>query len=533
MEAGSPSTPRTPYSSFSANEFRKTSSWERLANILTGNGGAYGLYGPRGSGKSWLMLQAIHQANEIGGIGLWFPCPSDYETTAFLSALSDNVASEVERRFIRDGVRPDYARGAPIVLAGLAVVLFVAQLTSSVIHGGLSLESLFSLRTLWVWVVLGVVLGTLAFTRFGQTRAVNMPGSQLAREATDLRERIRYSTALKMASEASISSGATARLGASLRQTQERSLNERPTTIASLVFDFRRLAARIVSTTGMPVVIGIDELDKIEDPEAVRRLLRDIKGIFEISGVFFLVSVSEEAATTLQLGPLQGKGRNEFNSSFYTVIELKPLSPDDISYMMRDRDMPLTDQCAQLLCLLSAGNWREMIRQEENYLALKEARDDTGHAVEFRLAMAILRAEATALQRDIIRLHSGAEADEANQVLSEVWRALPSAAFKSPHAFTALSQSAINAFWTLPVTTKTWEDAISESWCRFLIRLFVVGKALSAMRLAGGTPTIDASGICDLRDVLVMASHSASVAKLMLQDRCGHDLAGPYHKPPA
>lgn len=531
MESGSPSTPRTPYSTFSASEFYKTSSWERLANILSGNGGAFGLYGPRGSGKSWLMLQAIDQANGDGGIGLWFPCPSNYETTAFLSALSDNIAKAVEQRFSPGRQRPIDMRGTSIVLAGLVVLLFMAQLASSVIHGGLSLGSLFSLRTLWLWLVLGVLLAALAFIRVRQTGVANMPGWRLAREAANLRERARYSTALKMGSEASISGGGTGRLGGSLKRTQERSLNERPSTIASLVFDFRQFAERVVAVTGKPVVIGIDELDKIEDPDAVRGLLRDIKGIFEISRVFFLVSVSAEAATTLQLGSLHGTGRNEFNSSFYTVIELPALSPRDIERVMRDRDITLTAQCAQMLCLLSAGNWREMIRQAEVYLALTETTDPLGQVVEFRLAMSVLTAETTALQRDIVRLHHGGT--EANQVLSEVWRALPVAAFKSPHAFTSLSQSAINTFWALPATTKAWQDTISESWCRFLIRLFVVGQALAAMRLDGGTAAIDAEGISDLRDVLIMASHSTAVAKLMLQVRCGDDLARPYTRPPA
>ena len=76
-----------------------------------------------------------------------------------------------------------------------------------------------------------------------------------------------------------------------------------------------------------PVLIAIDELDKMTDPDRMRALLRDVKGIFEVPGVHFLVSLSHEALRSLKLGAIDE--RNEFNSSFYTVLELPPLSPLD------------------------------------------------------------------------------------------------------------------------------------------------------------------------------------------------------------
>jgi hypothetical protein len=83
---------------------------------------------------------------------------------------------------------------------------------------------------------------------------------------------------------------------------------ERPVTVASLVFDFRNLARLISHVLPGPLVIGIDELDKVTDPEIMRALLREIKGIFEIPGVFFFVAMSEEAAGALQRGPLLAPG---------------------------------------------------------------------------------------------------------------------------------------------------------------------------------------------------------------------------------
>jgi hypothetical protein len=94
-----------------------------MASILATNGGAYGLYGPRGSGKTWLMRQAIEWASSSGGIGLWFPCPSGYDASAFLAALSDTLAAEVERRYLSLGRRALARRGpAAARLAREAVV---------------------------------------------------------------------------------------------------------------------------------------------------------------------------------------------------------------------------------------------------------------------------------------------------------------------------------------------------------------------------------------------------------------------------
>ena len=507
MEAGSTST---PFRAFSPAEFCETPTWHRLARILTGNGGAYGIYGPRGSGKSWLMLRAINQTDADGGMGLWFPCPSNYDTSAFLSTLSDNLASMVERRFVRNDTRSLFWRQAQPLLGVAVVGLLLSQVITSALRGGLASASRFFGDTLWGWIVLAVALALFGLMTVDQVRRARQPAAQLAREAISLRERIRYTTGLRAGSEVNVSGGT--RITGSLKQTREKSLDERPTTIASLVFDFRRLAQLIIDTTRKPLVIGIDELDKIDDSQEARRLLRDIKGIFEISGVYFLVSVSAEAATALQLGALRGKGLDEFNSSFYTVLELPSQSPDEIAAVLRGRGVHVDSEIATMLCLLSEGNWREMIRLAEN---LPRGGDKTPR---FQLAALTLTAERAALQREIIRVYADGEAGD---LLPAAWRALPAAAFESPGEFDALSRSAIHDHWNLANDDPTWRDAISGPWRRILVRLFVVGQAV------GGRPMSTAE-ICDLRDVLIMAGHSTSVALLMLQARFGDDLARPY-----
>src|SRR2546426_1004115 len=93
----------TVFRAFERAAFLEWPCWERLREILGSNGGSFGLAGPRGAGKSWLMLRAIDDVRaDAGGIGLWYPSPSEYDPLAFLASLSDGLANEIERRYRRE-----------------------------------------------------------------------------------------------------------------------------------------------------------------------------------------------------------------------------------------------------------------------------------------------------------------------------------------------------------------------------------------------------------------------------------------------
>jgi hypothetical protein len=453
---------RTLFRSYSDDTFFATPGWLRLAHVLTGDGGAYGLHGLRGSGKTWAILRATRRADQDGGMGLWFPCPADYTDAAeFFSSLADNLAHAVEQRFSR----------------------------------------------------------RLAGRNRTASRAARRADGRLLWQATALRERIRYTTALKWGSEVGIS-GAYHVTG-TFKRTREKDLDERPTTVASLVFDLRRLAEMVVAVTGQPLVIGIDELDKI-DADAARALLRDLKRIFEIPGVFFLVSVPAEAAPVVT-------GRDEFSGFFHAVLEMPPLTPTDVAGVTAARGRQVRPALARLLCVLSVGNLRELIRLADLWPPPAESGGRPGeHRLDEgdrRLARGILAAEASGLLRDAVR----ACGPTVGRMLPEAWQALPRAAFESPDEFAALSLAAIQDFWNLGQQDPAWRDTIAEPWRRYLIRLFVAGQVTAVRHdVAGaGDPMI-----CDLRDVLIMAGHSTGVALLMLQARFGADLASPYTQPP-
>jgi hypothetical protein len=526
---GSPPDP-TPFMSFSEKDFYETASWARLAHILTRNGGAYGLYGPRGSGKTWLMRKAIGHEIGKGGMGLWFPCPSEYDTMAFLSSLSDNLASAVEQRFVPDNVWSHAARRSQPVLIFVVLLPLVTAIVTYAIHGlnakGSVQSTIFSAIPSWLWLVVAIAILLLLVVFVARVAWDSRPEGRLVRVATGLRERIRYTTALTIGTELDLSGGGGV-VGA-IKRSQQRSLNERPATVASLLFDFRNLAELIVATTSGKLVIGIDELDKVNDPDAVRNLLRDVKGVFEITNAYFLVSVSEEAAAALQLGSLRTGGRNEFNSSFYTVIELPPLSAAETVELLGRRGIEVTPRRAQLLCLLSAGNWRETVRLAEGTPRPPGPADIDRDSW---LVMKTLEAESVTLLGELITYYSATGASD--ELIVNIWNSLPRAKFSSLNEFIELSGSAIRGFWRSGWSSPSaMEDRNRESWQRLLVRLFVAGVAVGPLTGPGSPREYSSQDLADLRDVLIVATHSSAVAYAMLTDRFGLQLDTPDLAPP-
>ena len=89
---------------------------------------------------------------------------------------------------------------------------------------------------------------------------------------------------------------------------------EQPLSYPEIVDQFRsfaRCVASAVHKRGCRVFIGVDELDKIGSAEQAERFLNEIKGIFGIPYLYFIVSVSDDALTAFERRglPLQNKDK--------------------------------------------------------------------------------------------------------------------------------------------------------------------------------------------------------------------------------
>jgi hypothetical protein len=502
------------FRAFATDGFEEWPAWRRLEGILTANGGSYGLVGPRGAGKTWLMLRAVEKARESGGMGLWFPSPSEYDPHAFLSSLADNFAAEVERRFrTRGPVSLLYAaRSARFVIVVAALALVPCIVLAQDMPGlDLSRDSPI---TLLLGATLAVAAALLLSTFLGGLTYL-FPRGRLVAQARLVQERIRYSTTLSEGTEASAGGG---RGLLSFGSSRNRELVERPTTVSSLVHDFRRLG-RVTAAVVSPgrVVIAIDELDKMADPDKVRALLRDIKGIFEIEGVHFFVSVSHEAARALQLGSLTE--RNEFSSSFYTVIQLPPLSAERCVRLLERRTggpRPELWYTRAAIGVLAAGNPREVIRladMAETYAA---------RPLNVRSAVAaVLRVELLEFRREALELggnRDGSALSDREQVgVYQAVRALTNSDGAPPG-------DALDALWTPEWASDGWTELMQEQWRRMIVRIH------AAVWLAARDEEPGGAALDQLSRIVAESGRSATVARLMLTEP-PFDLPSPDGRP--
>ena len=517
------------FRAFATEGFQEWRSWRRLRRVLSSNGGSYGLVGPRGAGKTWLMMRAVDEADESGGVGLWFPSPSEYDPQAFLSSLSDSFAARVERQF-RSGVHVP----SPVAVLGLISLMFPVGLWAADQVPGVEIaqgSALLPITAAAIAIALG--LGIAGLMR-AVTRA--FPRGRLVAEARTLQERIRYSTTLTHGSQAG---GGVGQGLFNITSSEQRELIERPTTISSLVHDFRRLGrhtAEVVKPAR--VVIAIDELDKMSDPDKVRALLRDIKGIFEIEGVHFLVSVSHEAARALRLAGVAE--RNEFNSSFYTAVELPVLKPGECADLLavreqlglRDRieslrarrpnlqgrkreaadeeikrlryeiaEAPPDDDTRQrwaAIGVLAAGNPRETIR-------LADLADENRAATARAAIAAVLTTELVEFRREA--LVTDLTEDEKTGMYHAVRRLVGDG-----ESMLAVAGTAVVELWTPEWGRATWRTHFAEEWRRLLVRLQV------GAWMAGDGRLSDETTLVRLSSVVAEASLSAIAARLMLSE---------------
>ena len=152
--------------------------------------------------------------------------------------------------------------------------------------------------------------------------------------------------------------------GLSLGRTSSKSA--RDLTLPGLNARYLAFIRLIRKRYNRKVIIVIDELDKIHDPEQVKALLTEIKGALFSKGCFYLISISEDAARSFRYRLTSG--RDIFESTFDEIVEIQQMDvPSAISMLSkREEDVEHTDKLPEsfgvLLVLFAGGIPREIIR---------------------------------------------------------------------------------------------------------------------------------------------------------------------------
>jgi hypothetical protein len=123
----------------------------------------------------------------------------------------------------------------------------------------------------------------------------------------------------------------------------------------------RDLAQEVGTEEQVRVFVGIDELDKLESDSGARDFLNEIKGVFNIPGVIFLVSVSEDALAAFERRGLAF--RDAFDSAFDEIVHLPQLSLLETSEILKRKvSGSLPRPFVALGHCLSGGLARDLVR---------------------------------------------------------------------------------------------------------------------------------------------------------------------------
>jgi hypothetical protein len=124
--------------------------------------------------------------------------------------------------------------------------------------------------------------------------------------------------------------------------------------------DFLQTAAREFRERDARLVIGIDELDRIEPAERARDFLNELKVVFDVPGCLFVLSVSDEALR--EAGLAQVGHRDVFDSAIDEVIRVEPLTYEYSVRLLDRRAIRLPEPFTALFHCLSGGMPRDLLR---------------------------------------------------------------------------------------------------------------------------------------------------------------------------
>jgi hypothetical protein len=375
-----------------------TSTAAELDDLLTRlDGASVGIAGPRGSGKStlirgycdegtvsdakrlengWSELPAAanQPAGAVGDLRCMVSAPVDYAARDFVLHLF--------AIFCRNVIRLDDSAKSPRSFRthlekwlGAAIDILVILLVSAVIMGiaivflhwqhsiarffHVPAELMFFVALALVLLVdLKLILESTGITRRARMRMSEHTSDMLVSKARLHLDRVRY-----LQTYTSGWSGTLSLPGGEAQHSRGHSRAEQPLSYPEIVAEFRTFARDVaaeVHRAGGRVFIGIDELDKIGAPENVERFLNEIKGIFGIPYLYFMVSVSDDALTAFERRGLPL--RDAFDSSFDEIIHMGPLSYTESRRLLYRRVIGLTEPYIALCHCLAGGLARDLIR---------------------------------------------------------------------------------------------------------------------------------------------------------------------------
>lgn len=364
---------------------------------LARRGGAVlGISGERGSGKSELirtLCRSPEDETRVPVVGAFVTAPTAPDVEAFTRVVVTAVCEAVPRFTSREAwigrLRRRAWRISLAAAGGIAAIVGWARLA-----GGRWPDPDWPLVATWgaalggatlTVTVLAVAIDAASYARvtWSATRdiwarhrpwkrderpaanrvrpsifeaaALEQDRARALRSARQLHHEVRHLETLTTRRE--LGAG---RWGLTAGAGSERALAAIPLTTTDLVNRLGQLVATIGETAS--VVVGLDELDRLEAGDQTDRFLNGIKQLFTVPCCSFLVSLSDSARVQFSRQGVDIMG--VLDSSFDEVVEVSALDAHAARHLIRRRGELSMSDTQVLLCLaLAGGRPRELLRQ--------------------------------------------------------------------------------------------------------------------------------------------------------------------------
>jgi hypothetical protein len=379
--------------------------------------GAVAISGSRGVGKSTL-LAALTGSQQSSTLGLVVSAPVRYDSRDFLlhlyAQLCDLVLDRLGDRRAYGRLRRlvAYARRAVATLLRTAAVLCLLGVlftgTRQWLTGHLPLPQLAG-----TWFLTGLTLIITSAWIRGP-----LPARELAL-AAEASRRLRQTRYLQTVS--SESSGGLGQSSAQLSWRRARQWAEQPHTLPDVVQSYRQFATDVAlwwraETGGRgKLMVGIDEADRIAEPEAAENFVNEIKSVFGIPHCVYLVSVSEEALANFERRVV--RIRTVFDSAFDHVILLRPLQLRESLELLRQRVPGVPDRLWVFCHCLSGGMPRDVLRTARTMFEVH--RNSNGPSSVPDLAERLVAREVQTIKRGF-QMQPGEPDHQLGELLADV-----------------------------------------------------------------------------------------------------------------
>ena len=278
-------------------------SIERVGRFIEGHEtSTVGISGPRGVGKTTLINGLAGRVRERGGLAVVHSAPVEYSPTDFLQSIVIALLDEVEtgpwKRLRRSRARRRWFLLSTLTLAVGTLILLGALMPAVAVGVGIFLIAAWPYFFAGGILLLGTAFLIRAIWRPIRKTSNDDPTALLRRLVDELENEATRSEYL----------GGRGWGIAEFRISRERS--RRPLTHADIVKGLRNALRAFTGSEGsLPVMVAIDELDKLPNADAAIRVVNVLKDLHRIPGVHFIVTVSDEARATFGLfGPERDGG---------------------------------------------------------------------------------------------------------------------------------------------------------------------------------------------------------------------------------